>query len=77
MPDKPDVLESQLRLPRSGDFTFHPLRVDDVARLHEFLTSLSPTSREIWMVDGYTPDCAGELCDAIGRKSLDMIPELN
>lgn len=56
-----------MSLPAGGTVLYRPLLPADVARLAEFLGSLSPATRRFWDVESYDATTAREMCGAIAR----------
>ncbi len=64
--EDPELVSTNI-ISKSGQrLTLRPLRSDDVDALTNFLDSLSPRTRERWVIDDYGKAGALEMCEAIG-----------
>lgn len=65
--DDPALISSELDIATGDNLYLRPLISDDVDALSDFLTSLSPLTRERWVIESYDRSAAQEMCDAIAR----------
>lgn len=63
----PDLVTSTITVQSGQMFNLRTLVPSDVDALTDFLGSLSPRTRQRWVVDDYGKAGAQEMCDAIGR----------
>jgi len=64
---KPELATTTLTLAWGESVVFRPLVPKDVAGLADFLSDLSPRTREFFTSSGHDLAAAQELCDAIAR----------
>jgi diamine N-acetyltransferase len=63
----PELLYRDVRLRDGTPLLYRPLLPEDAPALADFLTSLSPLTRQRWTLDSYDRVMAEALCEAIGR----------
>ncbi|MGH7146097.1 MAG: GNAT family N-acetyltransferase [Planctomycetota bacterium] len=64
---QPALATEVLQVPDLGPCLFRPLAPEDIDSLAEFLSSLSPETRRVWLLPAYNRTTAQEFCAAIGR----------